>query len=134
MTVISRRIVYRSLAHILHGQASTVAGRTVARSVKRRGPEHTANALAKEEGRAGQAADLRCQAEELTRRIGDSRYYQGPGLEDAVLGWLNALSVGDMSASWEIARITGIDRAEVAGIDWRDLPVLLERLMPPGVD
>ena len=90
MALIPRRLVYRALAQVLHGQARTVAGRTAGRSVNRRGLAHQANAAAKEEDRHDQADDLRIQAGELTRRVGDPRHYQGPGLDPSLLGWLCA--------------------------------------------
>jgi hypothetical protein len=130
MALIPRRLVYRALAQVLHGQARTVAGRTAGRSVNRRGLAHQANAAAKEEDRHDQADDLRIQAGELTRRVGDPRHYQGPGLDPSLLGWLCALAIGYTQARGEIERLAG--PGVMAGVDWLDMPLVLDRLMPEG--
>ncbi len=127
MTTIPRRLVYRVLAQVVHGQARVVAGRTVGRSVKRRGLAHQANALAKEEGREDQSHDLCVQANELTRRIGDPSHYQGPGVDPALLGWLSALALGHTAARAEIEQLAG--PGVMAGVDWLDMPMVLDRLL-----
>ncbi len=129
MTTIPRRLVYRAIAAIVWNQARTVAGRTAGRSVKRRGLAHEANAQAKEQGRKDQAHDLRVQANELTRRIGNPNYYQdeGEGVAPELLGWLACLALGHTEARAEIARLA--DKYVLESVDWLDMPMVLDRLL-----
>ena len=80
--------------------------------------------------RSRKADDLRIQAVELTRRVGDPRHYQGPGLDPSLLGWLCALAIGYTQARGEIERLAG--PGVMAGVDWLDMPLVLDRLMPEG--
>jgi hypothetical protein len=107
MALIPRRLVYRALAQALHGQARVVAGRTSERSGDRRSPGAREHAVEKDPKRSRKADDLRIQAGELTRRVGDPRHYQSPGLDPSLLGWLCALAIGYTQARGEIERLAG---------------------------
>jgi hypothetical protein len=126
-TTIPRRLVYRALAAVLHNQARTVAGRTAKRSGDRRGERAEKHAAEKAPKRLSQTGDLRVQADELSRRIGDPRHYQGPGLDPAMLGWLSVLALGYTQARTEIERIAG--PGAMAGVDWLDMPMVLDRIL-----
>jgi hypothetical protein len=104
MVVIPRRLVFRVLSQVLHGQARAIAGRTAQRSGERRGLEAREHAAEKGAKRSNKADDLRIQAAELSRRVGDPSYYQGPGLEPALLGWLSVLAMASRTAlpSWTL--------------------------------
>jgi hypothetical protein len=128
MTTIPRRLAYRVLAQVLHGQARAVEGRTARRSGERRGPQAQADAAAKGRDRSDQIAELRYQAQELSRRIGDPRYYHGPGLDPALVGWLAVLALGMTEVRAEITRLTPAGSLE--SVDWFDVPAVCDRLMP----
>ena len=128
MSTIPRRLAYRVLAQVLHGQARSVEGRTPRRSGDRRGPYARADAAAKGHDRSDQAAELRYQAQELVRRVGDPQYYHGPGLDPALVGWLSVLALGMTDARVEIVRLA--PPGSLDGVDWYDVPTVLDRLMP----
>ncbi len=127
MTTIPRRLVYRVLAQVVHGQARAIAGRTAGRTLKRRPEAHQGDAAVRQEDRHDHAHDLRVQADELTRRIGDPSHYQGPGVDPALLGWLSALALGHTAARAEIEQLAG--PGVMAGVDWLDMPMVLDRLL-----
>ena len=129
MALIPRRLVYRALAELLHGQAGALEGRTAGLSGAHGGPEARAHAAAKLAARRRKAAELRYQAVELSRRVGAPECYRGPGLDPALLGWLCALALGCVEAKAEIERLAGPGVME--GVDWPDLPMVCDRLMPP---
>ena len=129
MAFISRRLAYRALAELLHGQAGALEGRTAGLSGARGGPEARAHAAAKLAARRRKAAELRYQAAELSRRVGAAECYRGPGLDPALLGWLCALALDHAEARAEIERLAGPGVME--GVDWPDLPMVCDRLMPP---
>ncbi len=129
MTTIPRRLVYRVLAQVVHGQARAIAGRTAGRTLKRRPEAHQGDAAVRQEDRHDHAHDLRVQADELTRRIGDPAHYHGAGVDPALLGWLAVLALGHTEARAEIARIAGPGTTD--GVDWLDMPLVVDRLLTP---
>jgi hypothetical protein len=128
MALIPRRLAYRALAELLHGQATALEGRTAGRSGARGGPEARAPAAAKLAARRRKAAELRYQAVELSRRVGAPGCYHGPGLDPALLGWLCTLALDHAEARAEIERLAG--PGVMGGVDWVDVPTVLDRLMP----
>jgi hypothetical protein len=129
MALIPRRLAYRALAELLHGQAGALEGRTAGLSGAGGGPAARAHAAAQLAARRRKAAELRYQAAELSRRVGAPECYQGPGLDPALLGWLCVLALGHTEASREIERLTR--PGAMRGVDWWDMPIVCDRLMPP---
>ena len=98
MALIPRRLVFRVLSQVLHGQSRAIGGRTAERSGDRRGPGAGEHAAEKDPKRSRKADDLRIQAPRANPWVWEIPHYQGPGLDAVLLGWLSVLALGHNEA------------------------------------